>query len=954
MPERLSATLILSTFLLTACGGGGGGGGSNNPATTAPPANSAPTANFSATPSTGNVPLRVVVDASASNDSDGDITQYLWDFGNDGGAIGVTAETIFTEPGDYTIRLTVTDDDGASNQRTVQITASASADPVRVSGTVNIIATTQADSDTNDRFATPTSNNSFTNAQAVSNPLLAGGFVNVPDSGVVTGALYPGGDRGDFYRISLTGSEQINLQIAERIADLDLRLWDVNQVLVDASLSVTPFESVSAPGPGVYFIEVFPFAGASNYVLSVGEPATTSSRRQLTRLSDSFVSGEILLRTANSQPDATGQNLDANRSSYLAELRQHAEALWPDGPLRLQLPAAAMSTTTSDATFPAGGKVSELLTRRYQTLLNTKQLAADATVMWAEPNARLAPHATPDDPIFASQWHYSNINLPTAWDTTTGSQDVIVAVVDTGVVSQHPDLRDNLVAGYDFVSNVEQALDGDGRDPDPEDPGDRAFGGSSSFHGTHVGGTVAASTDNGRGVSGVGWQTRLMPIRAIGRDGATIRDLVQAIRYAAGLSNDTGTLPVQAADIINLSLGGPVSSQIMQDTINEIASIGVLVVASAGNDNSDLPQYPAAYDNVFAVSATRIDNSIAGYSNRGQHVDLAAPGGSLATDSDGDGIADGVISTFADDSDAGTRFSYAIQSGTSMSAPHVAGVMALMKSIYADLDSESFRLALVNGDLTDDLGEPGHDPVFGYGLINAAKAMLSAQRLAGGQVPDPGPVIQVSPARISLGAVAGGTQLTVRNTGSGSLNIDEIVVSEPWLSIQADNINAGGLGTYALQVERNGLAEGNYTATLTFRAAGAADRVLTVTMQVSPAAAIANAGLVYIILVDDTNNTVATTSVTAVDGAYPFTLPSVPPGRYRMFAGTDADDDSALCDAGEACGAYPTLDDPGRLNINADTNDLSFETSFRLSLDVNAVPTADPASTSTKLSKHAR
>ena len=213
--------------------------------------------------------------------------------------------------------------------------------------------------------------------------------------------------------------------------------------------------------------------------------------------------------------------------------------------------------------------------------MTIKSLRTDTAVLHAEPNYRVSTMATTNDEALSVQWHYPLINLPAAWDTSVGSGDVIVAVVDTGILSGHPDLQGQLVPGYDFIRNRVDAGDGDGIDPNPEDPGNGAEPGASSFHGSHVGGTVAAAGNNGIGVAGVAYGARLMPLRALSERGGSSYDVSQAVRYAAGLANDSGTVPPQRADVINLSLGGESFSQLNQALYRELHDAGVIVVAAS-------------------------------------------------------------------------------------------------------------------------------------------------------------------------------------------------------------------------------------------------------------------------------------------------------------------------------------------------------------------------------------
>ena len=245
------------------------------------------------------------------------------------------------------------------------------------------------------------------------------------------------------------------------------------------------------------------------------------------------------------------------------------------------------------------------LQRKIETLTVISELKNRADVAYAEPNYIRRQQLSPSDELFDRQWHYPLINLPEAWDATKGDANVIVAVVDTGVLSDHPDLHDRLTnTGYDFVSDPDSAMDDDGIDPDPYDDAGVKNPGFSIFHGSHVAGTIAAQTNNGIGVAGVGWNTRIMPVRALGKGGSGANyDIMQAVRYAAGLldeqglpDNDSGTVPSQKADIINLSLSGNDYSFLEQDIYDGVRAEGIIVVAAAGNNAASQPVYPAGYD----------------------------------------------------------------------------------------------------------------------------------------------------------------------------------------------------------------------------------------------------------------------------------------------------------------------------------------------------------------------
>jgi serine protease len=336
-----------------------------------------------------------------------------------------------------------------------------------------------------------------------------------------------------------------------------------------------------------------------------------------------------------------------------------------------------------------------------------KALRRRADVLFAEPNYVRRPHALPDDEFFPLQWNLPMVELPNAWDQIAPEAGAIVAVVDTGVVGDHPDLRGQLVPGYDFITDPQSAADGDGCDPEPNDPGDAQAAGQSSYHGTHIAGIVAARSSlqqdgDESGVSGAAWSARVMPLRVLGRRGGTDFDLIQAIRYAAGLDNGCGALPDAPARVLNLSLGGPSPSAALDAAIAEARSAGLVIVASAGNQATAAASYPAASPGVISVVAVDAEESLAPYSSYGPSVDVAAPGGDLSTDANEDGYPDGVLSTLLDDSS--DEFVYAFYQGTSMAAPHVSAVVALMLGANPDLSPADVDALLSAGAMTREIG----------------------------------------------------------------------------------------------------------------------------------------------------------------------------------------------------------------------------------------------------------
>ncbi|MFV2058000.1 MAG: S8 family serine peptidase, partial [Thiohalomonadales bacterium] len=582
------------------------------------------------------------------------------------------------------------------------------------------------------------------------------------------------------------------------------------------------------------------------------------------------------------------------------------------------------------------------LQNKLDTLIAAAALRKRTDVLSVRLNYRVYANAIPNDPNYNLQWHYPAINLPQAWDITTGSSNVIVAVVDSGVLLDHPDLSQpgKLVPGYDFIVNDTNSNDGQpGIDPDPYDVGNGGGGTvSSSFHGTHVAGTIAASSNNGIGVAGVAWGVKIMPIRVIGINGGSSYDVEQGIRFAAGLANDSRTVPAQKADIINLSLGGPANTTIAPPAYAQARAANVIVIAAAGNSATSTPSAPAAYTGVVSVSATNLSKQLASYSNFGNTIDVAAPGGSSG-DLNGDGFPDRVFSTGGNDTSGTIQFNYNLKMGTSMAAPHVAGVAALMKSIYPAMTPSDFDNMLVRGDLTQDLGLVGRDNSFGYGLIDASKAVLAAQAASGVIIPPvQPPILTVTPTVLNYGVGLVGSDIVVQNIGGGSLSITSLTNdSGGWLGISPKLVDASGLGTYTLTVNRIGLVDGAYNSIVTVSSSAG---IVTVAVSILSSShnLLSDAGTQTIELLDaNTLSRIDILSVPPLNGIYNYTFPNVSIGQYTIRSSSDLDNDSLLCELGESCGAYPILNGVGANIINVDGSiqniiNLDFETGFRTTL----------------------
>lgn len=327
-----------------------------------------------------------------------------------------------------------------------------------------------------------------------------------------------------------------------------------------------------------------------------------------------------------------------------------------------------------------------------------RRLRLHPDVEVVEPDVRVKLRAVPNDPQFSSQWHLQSassflgaINMPPAWDLSTGTSGpgapVTVALLDGGVRFGHPDLVGRTLPGYDFVTDPAYANDGDGRDSDASDPGDwvsstdlrvnpGAFAAcaveDSSWHGTFIAGQVAAASNNSVGVAGVAWGARILPVRVFGKCGGMVSDILDGMRWAAGLAVPGAPANPNPARVINLSFGGSAPcSAIYQDVIDEVTAAGALVVVAAGNEGG-LIQRPADCQRVLTVAGVRSDGLKASYSNMGSNVALAAPSGDSGMQIlslDNSGLREPAVDTY------GTKI------GTSFAAPLASGVAALMLSV---------------------------------------------------------------------------------------------------------------------------------------------------------------------------------------------------------------------------------------------------------------------------------
>lgn len=526
----------------------------------------------------------------------------------------------------------------------------------------------------------------------------------------------------------------------------------------------------------------------------------------------------------------------------------------------------------------------------------------------------------PNDEHFALQlWHYEWARLSTAWDITTGDPNMVVAVVDTGLVVTHPDITARIAQGVDMISDPGVAGDGNARDTDPTDVGDQSWGnGQSSWHGSHVAGTIAAVTDNGIGGAGITWQGRIQPIRVLGIGTAgSAFDIISGVFWAAG-EVDIDDVPQNTSPsrVINLSLGGPASAneiEVWAENVNILTVANAanygnpILVTAAGNEDQDVANVtPANIPGVIAVGAHRFDGQRASYSNWGPGITFMAPGGETSLDQNQDGYPDGVLSLF--------DHTYTFQHGTSMATPHVAGIAALVLAVNPGLTQTTMTELLVQSANTAGQCNEG----CGAGYVDATKALLTA-----GGVALPNPTLAVDRSRLFFPEDVDQATLDIYNIGTGDLTFG-ITMLGPQSNLFTVSPTSGTVpsqGTLEVTVT---LARGNFqSGSANMRILGQGDASgqetyvdLTFTDIPVNAARPVNVVNVGAYTVDATGNYAKKAEVlTRPDDEFEFRIGGLAAGEYFVFAIGDDNNDGLFDPQTDSFGAWPVASNPRALVV---------------------------------------
>nr|BDT31476.1 S8 family peptidase [Myxococcus sp. MH1] len=549
------------------------------------------------------------------------------------------------------------------------------------------------------------------------------------------------------------------------------------------------------------------------------------------------------------------------------------------------------------------------------------RLAALPGVRFTDRNLRMHKLAVPNDKGYSLQWHYAALNLPAAWDVESDATGVVVAVIDTGIVA-HPDLDGHVVPGYDMISDPANAGDGNGRDANPQDEGGDMPSGGSSWHGSHVAGTVAAMTNNGFGVAGVAWNARILPVRVLGRQGGSSFDIAAAITWATGGAvPGISQSPAVAAKVVNMSLGGTAPPQrLYQDAIDAAVARGATIVVAAGNENmAAADSTPCNQQQVICVGATGLSGRRSSYSNYGSGVDVVAAGGEMVEDLNGDGYADGVLSTVLDDN---RQPAYSFSQGTSMASPHVAGIVALLHAHSGGTLSPGQAESILKSTATPVAGSqcPGG---CGAGLVNAQAALRQVANTDPGTVP---PKLSVSTSTLFFQGTE--TQhLTLSNIGGrqgGELVVTASVDGAARATVSfpggtTKTVPAFGSTSFDVAVNTAGLADGDYLATLNLVGSGGAGSA-TVALKIAVGAAAGRDAIIAFLWQDDLTGEWETDrdSLTGVSAArgYAYSI-SLVPRTYYTLATIDEDDDGNLFEDGELTGFWRNVDSLEAIDVTA-------------------------------------
>jgi serine protease len=773
------------------------------------------------------------------------------------------------------------------------------------------------------------SNDTVADAQAIINPSIVTGFIG-------------GSDTLDIYSVSTSSSMYVNLDVVDYIDDSkELRLY-----IYESDGSAREFSYTSAsteanmtillPNGADYLIAVRQQNNSSKYVLTLGQRYSSSSMEVSTDFIPNYAIKEFvgyvpqnieslntkinkssnriqkLELSKNELFDSTGYSFDnpGIRSFQIKKTKEIQLELWNQ-------------VTTNNSIISGLQPISQ---KQVDYLNDWSQLqylrSLDSNTIF-DLNYTYQLSSFTRDPLYSFQWNLQRVGLePTLNAIGQDVKDVAVAVIDSGGPTPNSTAwnASNLIdGGYDFVNGESKSIDYLATSNNT---------GNNLSHGTHVSTTISAKND---GVSFNGYAVKALNINVFSvigtganakTGGASNANIANAILYASGLSNSSGSVAPNTTPIkvINLSLGGPSYSEALCAAVNDAISQGITVIAASGNAQDTNPgsiSYPAACPGVISVGATNSADEISSYSQQNTHVDISAPGGDYV-DRDGNGIPDLILAYGNDDADPIKAFS----AGTSMASPQVSAAVALMYSVDSSMTPSRVENMLMAGELTNDLGDSGKDNVYGYGLLNIPKAIENVLQ----DISSSTTYAYTSASYLDFASTS--TQLTVDllKVGTGTLSVSSLGADNAsGLSYNDSSANSDGFGTYTIIIDRSSIPNGEFSNTIYFNLSNGEKVAVRIYYNVGSLRSRANIGKAYIGMYDASDDSLWGSLEAVVNGSVSFTATDVAPGNYYILTSTDIDNDNTVCDYGELCEYYPKLGETTYYFTVSDSNLTGYE-----------------------------
>ncbi len=824
-----------------------------------------------------------------------------------------SASFILEEAGSYKFSLTCS---GLGGSDSKFVTATATIPVYSLSGTVKSLAFTALDGDVPNSELPSIGNNlePSIEVQQLLNPTQVVGYLSYDPDAVLN-------DRWDLYSIDLVGSQYASLETSQfdeddpAKNDLDIIVLNSNGEEVGRSSGAEYYDIVTLPASGTYYVAVAAHKGASRYVLTIG---SVYQNFRVSNYSTDVPIEKNKIRIAPKDKNISFESLRANdrynRLNIQAEsffnfknssLQSFGGSLYEVSEMDAELTRAKRLYKESIAnTFyrPTDEQIDDMLFKKYISI--AASLHKDFYIEPSFISTTMGVFQPAQN--FPYQWNHQAINLPETLNAIGSvANNTVVAVLDSG----HPSKTSKPYASIDFV---EGGYDFYNNDSD-------ATGPSTSNHGAHVAGIIAASNDSSKSsINGMG--VKVLPIKVCGKRNCSSDAYLEALKYVAGETNTSGTsyqsdeFPVSA---VNMSLGGCYNSPYICNTItNFIARTGIPVVVASGNCQCTTTGYeekycpveitPASCEGVIRVAASDFENKRAYYSNYDSTVDITAPGGNVNVDKNYDGYRDGVISYYND-------YAPMIQdtNGTSMASPHVAGAVALMKVVNPSLTPVDIDNMLAEGKMTNDIDEPGKDVYTGHGLLSVVKAVEAASEFSSGSSITES--VDITPTQLSFAFTIQELSVTVKKVGSGDLKITGLYIKNGDGSKYRAPEETGNdfpFGTYTIIPDRSSYSQGSYQNTLYFALSDGTYSAVTLTFSVGDERLAPDLGQAIVLLIDhDSGDVVQTSTLDISSGTASYQFNNVDSSKnYRLSIGSDVDDNNIICEWGEFCDRLPARD----------------------------------------------